>query len=330
MNTLLAMSSSATTLLLAWVGHRLPLARPPLFFGLPVEAGYRESAGAQGILRGYRLANALGALAGLALAFSTPLLAALATVAPVLTMLSAFYYARGKVRPHLAPTGEHIRRASLRPPVSNWIWVWMLPPLFVLAASAMVLYFGWNRIPERFPIHWDISGVANGWAARTPRKVFATLMIGAATWALLCLTMAGLLYGTRRAPGLTPVIRASVFALVATMWLLSILMAAIGLQPLAPDPTQPLVPFWVALLLPVVLIGVVLVPLSKVMSVPVDPEEAAYYAGGEIYANPEDPAWMVPKASGLGFTYNFGHPVGRYVFPAVILLFLGFVYYVTR
>lgn len=326
----LPITSGALVLLMAWVGHQLPVARRPLFFGLPVVDGYASSSAAQALLRWYRWVNAAGAALGLALCAWRPATAPLWSTLPILITLAAFYGFRSQVLPHRLPPTGHVRSASLAPPVSNWIWAAMVPPALILAACALALYFGWDRLPERFPIHWGADGTPNGWADRTPRKVFATVIIGSATWALMCFMLAALLYGTRRAPGQMALLRASAFALVLATWLASILCSLIALQPLAPDPSQPLIPFWLTLSLPVIVVAATLWRLRSAMNAPTDPEEAAQFAGGELYANSADPAWMVPKASGLGYTFNFAHPVGRYVFPLVMAAFMALVFYVAN
>ena len=40
-------------------------------------------------------------------------------------------------------------------------------------------------------------------------------------------------------------------------------------------------------------------------------DDDRYWSGGIFYNNPDDPAVFVPKRYGLGWTVNFGHPVGK-------------------
>jgi uncharacterized membrane protein len=39
----------------------------------------------------------------------------------------------------------------------------------------------------------------------------------------------------------------------------------------------------------------------------IDRDHAEFWRLGLFYYNPKDPALMVPKRSGLGWTFNFGH-----------------------
>lgn len=44
------------------------------------------------------------------------------------------------------------------------------------------------------------------------------------------------------------------------------------------------------------------------------------YWYGFIYNNPDDPAVFVPKRYGLGWTINFGHPLGKWILIGTLLL----------
>ena len=45
-----------------------------------------------------------------------------------------------------------------------------------------------------------------------------------------------------------------------------------------------------------------------------------YWKGGALYYNPKDPAILVGKRFGVGWTFNFGHRVTWAVFAAIILV----------
>lgn len=55
-------------------------------------------------------------------------------------------------------------------------------------------------------------------------------------------------------------------------------------------------------------------------------EDDRYWTGGIFYNNPDDPEWLIPKRSGLGWTVNFGHPRGKvFLFGIVVVLILSAV-----
>ncbi len=49
-------------------------------------------------------------------------------------------------------------------------------------------------------------------------------------------------------------------------------------------------------------------------------DDDRYWYGGFFYNNPDDPALLVPKRFGLGWTVNFGHPQGKLFLIGMLLL----------
>lgn len=96
-----------------------------------------------------------------------------------------------------------------------------------------------------------------------------------------------------------------------------------------------------AALVPVLLLGVVLVGLLVSLFLPrntfrtgvgssADPhltgplfrDDDRYWLGGTLYHNPDDPAVLVPNRNGRGWTPNVGHPLGKLLMIAMLLVFL--------
>lgn len=48
-------------------------------------------------------------------------------------------------------------------------------------------------------------------------------------------------------------------------------------------------------------------------------DDDRYWYGGIFYNNPDDPDPFVPKRYGLGWTVNFGHPMGKLFLIAILL-----------
>ena len=53
---------------------------------------------------------------------------------------------------------------------------------------------------------------------------------------------------------------------------------------------------------------------------PVDRDDAKYWLGGLIYHNPDDPDAFVPKRFGFGRTVTVGHPTGKLLMIAILIL----------
>src|SRR5438067_2442151 len=51
-------------------------------------------------------------------------------------------------------------------------------PFVILLTTAVVLWLMWDRVPERWPIHYGLNGQPNGWAAKTPFGVFLPVGFG--------------------------------------------------------------------------------------------------------------------------------------------------------
>lgn len=48
-------------------------------------------------------------------------------------------------------------------------------------------------------------------------------------------------------------------------------------------------------------------------------DDDQYWYGAFFYSNPDDPELFVPKRYGLGWTVNFGHPLGKWVLIGTLL-----------
>lgn len=54
-------------------------------------------------------------------------------------------------------------------------------------------------------------------------------------------------------------------------------------------------------------------------------DDDRHYWWGLFYVNPDDPALVVEKRVGYGVDFNYGHPVGRAIGVALVLLIVGTV-----
>lgn len=62
------------------------------------------------------------------------------------------------------------------------------------------------------------------------------------------------------------------------------------------------------------------VPIDS--SRPIFRDDDRYWYAGIFYNNPDDPAVFVPRRFGLGWTVNFGNPMGRMFFIGLLLIIL--------
>ncbi len=261
------------------------------------------------------------------------------------SLLTAFVMARSQTAPHrVMPSSHH--EAEVRPRDTRLVggWLGQVGPLLLLAAFAGYLVMRWNDIPERFPVHWGLNGEPNGWATRGP-GVFSLLITGALT----CLLLTGIAYLTVRegrrvntsgpkGEQETKNFRLVQGILMMTNYWLAILFGGMSLLPLVikthPQPAGGLIAFSVGG--NVVLIAVVIwlaakagqggwrlrtsgaTATGRVAVGDRTPDES--WKGGLFYWNPDDPAMLVEKRFGYGWTLNFGN-IWSWVVLGVILLF---------
>jgi uncharacterized membrane protein len=193
------------------------------------------------------------------------------------------------------------------------------------------LIYAYPGLAAKIPVHWNGYGEPDRWTTKGLAEVFfmpvmATYM---QAWMVMIkrdLVQAKLtipaaqaeLYLRYKERGLEMNIRLLDWCRVTSAYLLaaiSLLMLAtnVRFQPWLPVITLSI---WLAVAL---MVGGVFFLLFKMVKankelekltgnpVPQRDSEAAGWKNGLFYYNPEDPAWMVEKLTGVGYTYNFGN-----------------------
>jgi uncharacterized membrane protein len=324
--------------------------RPGLFFGVTVDPRFRESQLARGIRRRYTTAIWGGTL--LAIAFATTaafatthavwaatalaVLASHAELRPVLLIpqfavaLWAFARANRATRPHaLGPVGLVQVELSTRWDAIGPLKVIIALPLVSLIGLGLWAAICWSHVPAQMAVHWSFSG-PDRWVPTTPGAVMTLLARKGIVCLLLALLAWGVLYGSRRiATAGTAARRERQFR----MRILALLIAAGYFAAF---------PLWGALLgFPATIMtlwyliwpATILVLLARLVLVgqggsrglpsadgaPVgDRMQNRYWAWGLIYINRGDPAFLVEKRFGIGYTFNFGHPLAWLVITLIV------------
>jgi uncharacterized membrane protein len=306
--------------------------RQDLFFAITVAQDFRATPPGRAILRGYWTEiglHTLVAAVAIAAGFGVGRLEiAMAGVFwQVAGIFAAFLRARRRVMPHAAPVGT-VREAqvSLRDARSEVpLFLRLSLPLPLVALGALALYLGraWDRIPDRFPTHWNLTGVPDRWADKSPESVFSGLLLSASVGGVMWLAAWATLRWSRRihAAGLAAAQEDRFRIAVATCLLLSsVLIVAISawaaLLPLRPDGAGP--PSTIGLLAGVGIFMVAIVVLlvrnrpGRVPPAPGAPvgdrTEDRFWKAGLFYVNADDPALLIEKRFGIGYTLNLGHP----------------------
>jgi hypothetical protein len=319
----------ATAAFMGLVVHMTPAwSRSDMFFAVTVDPAFRRTDEARAALRGYRLRAWVHTGLGIALVLAglrfglLPLAVAGELWIP-LAGFFAFARAHRLVLPYAA-TPSGVREAALGPRRSPaWATTAAAGPLFLLGLTAFYLALRWQDIPARFPVHWDMEGRANGWSTRSASGVFGPIAVGV----LVCagnLALVRLLGSSARRPfvGGAPAEREAharrTTTLVSTgvAYFVAVVFSWAGLLPFVGHENGPGVS-------PAVVAGLVLALLAAVLfassrgprsaavapgaSPPGDRTPDAAWKWGLFYANPDDPALLVEKRAGIGYTVNLAH-----------------------
>jgi uncharacterized membrane protein len=330
------------------------LTRPDLFFAVTVNPSFRKSPDGRKILRRYDRSVIAVALLALLLIGVIPLgtrgLVLVGLLGPVFVELAgwfgAFLAARRRTRPyHVKPTAQ--REAAVQPREVSMPggWLAQIGPFLILGAACLSLWMRWDSIPARIPIHWGIGGRPDGWAAKSWAAVFGSAVIGF----LICSFLGSLCYTilrqVRRIHSSGPrairearFTRAISFFLVGMEYWLALLMSLLSLAALRPNPEAPLPAFWPILLGQTLLVGTIFFIAFRAGqggwrwgttgrtetlsedSTPVGdrtPDEC--WKLGLFYFNRNDPALIVEKRFGIGWTLNFANPRALLVIGAILI-----------
>lgn len=178
--------------------HFLPQwTRPALFFSVTVEPAFRSTAEARRITRRYRIMLWSCAAAALGLLLVTGRLEAI--FLEIAGYYAAMAVAHRRALAHAVPAASAVE-VNLAAPRESFPGgpVAMLAPLAAIGALTLWASRHWDRLPQRFPVHWGMHG-PDRWILRTPTEVYSWLGFNAAMSLLFVLLAAGILYRSRRA-----------------------------------------------------------------------------------------------------------------------------------
>jgi len=350
-------------LFIAGLNHILPrLSRREIFFAVTLSSSYRETPDARKTLRRYRAAVWVHALIATSLVVAAgsqgvPWLQIVAIYWLAGGCFLAFLKARHETLPHAQPPAPLREAAVLPRPSGIFSSLWLQAcPFAILAATALYLQLHWSEIPAKFPVHWGLDGQMDRWATRSFAGVYGPLLMGAC----LCLSLALMSYGIQhwtrqlraRGAGATQesFFRASQRGII---WVTELFVAVtfswtawIPLHhrpsPLIPSPVPSLI---LALLFLLFVVGWLIYTgqggehLPRAASEPSPaPEELPTgdrtpdqcWKAGVIYVNRNDPAVLVEKRFGVGYTLNLGHPVSWILLGSLILIPLLLSFFLSR
>lgn len=316
------------------------LMRPGLFFGATVDPEFRKSIFARRIRRRYSIAvwiatfvvAALGVIGTFAAAgadWAPVALGALATrqglrqvpwLLQLIVASLAFARANRAARLHArAPASVvQVELAAAPQPTATMAAAFAIP-IASLAVLGLWAALRWPDLPARLAVHWSFVG-PDRWVLRTPAAV-EILLARHAVVCLLCALLAwGVFHGSHRiatsgeAAWRERRFRTRIVVLLLAAEYFAVFPAWGSLLGLPASAVRIWLYVWPATIL-VLLARIVLAGQSgsrgliRGSGAPIgDRTDDRYWAWGLIYFNRADPAFLVEKRFGVGYTFNFAHP----------------------
>jgi uncharacterized membrane protein len=225
---------------------------------------------------------------------------------------------------------------------NRFFLLYMLP---LLGAVGLLLYTIkiYPTLPEMIPTHWNIFGQIDAWQPKSFASAFLPSILACL---LLPLVMfSGLSSFTRNklspealAKNKQQVFRAYQFIGISIFLLLCALLGVFALTTFAMIYAQVLKPtYYVFYILLLILSCIILnsgihklhkLEKSQTNTAVNHPEDAdQYWHWGMIYNNPNDPALFVVKRIGIGWTVNFGRPLGKLFYALILVLLIALCFF---
>lgn len=298
---------------------------------IPVQPEFLASAEARRIVRRYRLADILLALAAAVIAviawsLKSDAALILAPITQIIGLCFLWTITWRAILPHRLQQ-PIVRTASLTEapgPSPAW-YAATVAALLPIALATAYLAAHWSRIPQTFATRYNSDSQPANWVTRTPFEVAWPLLLAAGL--ILWVAFFGWLL-TRYAPSSTNKPRVLGFTLDilrSVAWLLGIILSAVALLPVLnlSNTTLPIFLGSMMLLMLAFLIYVAVRVWHTFRGLPSDQSTPAQrWVAGLFYYNPDDAALLVPKRSGMGYTFNMARPAAWGLMAALLLLAL--------
>lgn len=221
-------------------------------------------------------------------------------------------------------------------------WKWSLPTVVLLLAGFAAGILRYPQIPHVFPVHFNVRGVANGFATKSFMSVFTLSFLGLGLFILMIVLQRATLQTSGNLDPADPVgsaqrITLRIKRLFHASWLLiAFVNASLFLGELSMWGVISKAPSTMMLttMLPIVAGIIVLifmlgsftrkasdgVALGSESARVVRRDDDANWVLGAFYFNREDPRWLVEKRFGVGFTANFAHPLSWVLLGGVVVV----------
>ncbi|AKA47974.1 hypothetical protein IX51_01455 [uncultured archaeon] len=218
----------------------------------------------------------------------------------------------------------------------------MVPAIAIVALTFYIGIGVYPNLPSVFATHFGANGQPNGYSAKSIGTVFMVPFIQAGITAMMFLIGYAISRTRQEIDVSRPIttadqqerfkvyVRDSLFLFTALIDL-TMMMTSLAVWGILP-PDSVLVLTLLPVLVGAIVLSAVLMSFGQMgsrLDVPelkgentgkVNRNDDRYWKGGALYYTPKDPAILVGKRFGVGWTFNFGHRVTWAVFAAIILV----------
>jgi uncharacterized membrane protein len=208
--------------------------------------------------------------------------------------------------------------------------VWLLPALAVIAATVVVGVVRYPQLPDQLPVHFTVDGTVDRYAAKSVLTAFSLVL----TQVFVTGLIAGLLLATYRsrpevdaadAVASTQRYRRFLAAMgrgllvLAALVDLTLMLVAFEMWKVFPPSGAVTAQATLPVVVGIIVIAAIGVRMGQAGSrlrgraeVPagttVNRDDDRFWVGGLFYINRQDPAVVVSRRFGVGWTLNFGNP----------------------
>lgn len=328
--------------------------RGAFFFGVRVEQGFGASEPAKNIRRSFQWQQWI--LAALVIAILLVprtqqknvwfLIAAMGMYTLGLVAIYAGTWKKAKVYASNAPLVRSTTLRQMQTSVAPGTRMAMralallgfLVPLCMIIAAAFVVNAHAHQVPARFPVRWSHDGTPTVWSSDTLRNLYGNLFAAGAVYLGDIFLFFAIQYRSRISDwGISPGIsRYYRLAMLGWSMLVSlILIAMLCIDALVPIYGNHPLP-WShldALTVRTIAVGAVDIVLFAMIGLAYwarkrygqldDMTPDSCWKLGQFYINRNDPALVVPKRCGLGYSLNFGHGVTWVYIVLMVVMFMA-------
>ena len=255
-----------------------------------------------------------------------------------------FFLANQEIRAAKAAGGwyEGIRQGiavdtGLRTDPPRFPWLWLAPSLIVTVATAVIGVILYPSMPAVLAVHYGAKGVPNRLAAKSVGTVFSLVFVQIGVTALLAGIAAAIIFRSRAdIDPAHPVSSARwhrQYMSLGTKALLGLVaMVDLGILGSSLLMWTGTVTSWAPLVVVLPILAAVVVAVVVLARNNRERDEGEkdtglthrdddkYWRGGLFYVNREDPALLVARRFGVGWTLNFGNPRTAMLLVGVVAL----------